>query len=255
MNSQPTLKIPSPKFTNYSSFLDTPCTVGAPISGAPIWGLVKDESDGISGLKKSFGGISGRTDGISGFGGISGKCEIYHRRELPSKRIHISNLKYDFTNEIRVSTFHVCCRSSKFSNEKGLGIILYRYNNKDEWRLNGIKCKSGVIFYKTETALKNVKGGTMHDKVWNSVFGEEGSRSLAVGGGFAYNGVKITNRSGTFNSTEDIFHFGSQSERELNPLELKWITKAMNNWKKGIQNTKVKGNSNGNLIIHPKYKI
>jgi hypothetical protein len=155
---------------------------------------------------------------------------------------------------VTVTCYHVSCQSDKWkADEVGIGIVLYSYKGKSDWYLNGIHCKSGYIVYKLLKNIKHLPGLTSHEQCFRSVFGTSAKTSDPdlIGAGFAYKpGIGFENRSGTFNQHIDKIHHVSSKDRELHALEFKWIKKAMENWKKGIQNTKVSSDSVSGWQLH-----
>ena len=77
------------------------------------------------------------------------------------------------------------------------------HDNKTDWYLNGVHCKTGYIIIKRISDLSNLKSnyGKIHGRVYKSVFNCEPCSTI-VGGGFGY---QVKNkfwkwRSGTFNT-------------------------------------------------------
>merc|ERR1719334_646536 len=135
-----------------------------------------------------------------------------------------------------ITQFHVSCRSDKVKDQMMMGIVLYLCEDKTLFYLNGMKCRSGYILLGDSDKISNVSGGTMHAKTFKYFVGESLSSKNIVGGGFSVQRGTPVFRSGTFNTASTGYH---NDDREMHPLEKQCITAAINNWKKGIQNTKV----------------
>merc|ERR1719379_1511377 len=116
-----------------------------------------------------------------------------------------------------------------------MGIVLYLCEDQTLFYLNGMKCRPGYILLGDSDKIQKVSGGTMHEKTFRYFTGESLGSKKIVGGGFSVQGGKPVFRSGTFNTASTGYH---NNDREMNFLEKECITAAINNWKKGIQNTK-----------------
>lgn len=129
------------------------------------------------------------------------------------------------------------------------GIILYAYDGKQDWYLNGVHCKTGyIIIQKTDGLEERVKkkynlnylSGQVHGAVYASVFGRNIDVKV-LGSGFSYNGKEGKKKTWKWRSMslnkQDGFHVGNG---KVTPIENKWVRKALENWiKKGTQNTKI----------------
>jgi len=138
-----------------------------------------------------------------------------------------------------IPSFHVSCRSDKYTGEPMVGIILYQYDGRLDWHLNGIHCKSGYIVLKLSKNIAHIKGevGQVHGACYKWTFNESVG-SKVVGGGFAYYQGKWKFNSGVFNAGDAYkYHDGSSA---MHDIEQKCIMAAVENWKKGTQNTYVK---------------
>eukprot|EP01084_Bolivina_argentea_P285536 489682_1 len=93
----------------------------------------------------------------------------------------------DRSSEIKISSFHVSCKSDMIKRQNMVGIVLYEYDQKTEWTLNGVRCKSGYIVLKSTKNIQHIQSnkGIVHGKCYKSVFGEEAASTI-VGGGFAF---------------------------------------------------------------------
>eukprot|EP01084_Bolivina_argentea_P041219 76055_1 len=140
--------------------------------------------------------------------------------------------------EFDVSTFHVSCRSDKIEGQNMIGIVLYLCDGKKIFYLNNMKCQSGYILLVSADKLGDIetKQRTMHSKAFKYFIGTDLLDMNIVGSAFAIQDSERKFRSGTFNDATTKFHKGG---REMNALEIKCINAAIDNWGKGIQNTKV----------------
>lgn len=137
----------------------------------------------------------------------------------------------------------MCHVDLMLSNKDGeipnmIGMVLYLYDNKQDWCLNGIHCKSGFIVIKLFDKVVNVnsKIGTLQNKLYKLIFNQE-LNDKVVGGGFA-----IHNGALKFNSS--ILNLGSKfhdNNRRMSKCEEDCIRYAMSQWQNyGIQNSSVK---------------
>eukprot|EP01084_Bolivina_argentea_P166920 289767_1 len=96
------------------------------------------------------------------------------------------------TKTIEIASYHVSCKSNQIKGQDMVGVVLYSYNKKTEWGLNGIHCKSGYVILKSSKDIQNInnKQGRVHGKCYKSVFGEEIAYDKVVGGGFAFKNNK-----------------------------------------------------------------
>eukprot|EP01084_Bolivina_argentea_P082924 150132_1 len=72
---------------------------------------------------------------------------------------------------IKISSFHVSCKSDRIKGQNMAGIVLYAYDNKQEWSINNVGCKSGYIVLKSAEKIKHIqsKYGQVHGKCYKSV--------------------------------------------------------------------------------------
>ncbi|MEM7174246.1 MAG: hypothetical protein AAF380_03275, partial [Bacteroidota bacterium] len=143
-------------------------------------------------------------------------------------------------------TYHVSCKSympEKWEGKEDIGgIVLYSYDGKYDWYLNGIHCKSGYIVLKKSADIDHLysEEGVIHGKVYKSLFNEELDTKKVLGGGFAYyKGVWKFN-SWTLNSpsNDDMYH---DKYKCMNKDEEEIIKAALKKWiATGTQNYKVK---------------
>ena len=55
-------------------------------------------------------------------------------------------ITFERVKQIEVPSYHILSSSDKCAGSDMLGIVLYEYDGKTEWELNGVKCKSGDIY-------------------------------------------------------------------------------------------------------------
>ena len=140
------------------------------------------------------------------------------------------------SKKLPVETLHVSCRSAKFDEKKNyIGIILYQFEGKTTWTLNGIKCKSGYIYFQDASVLKNVPGSTMHGKAYYHLFQEtHPTGEKLVASGFAYRDGKWLENSSTFNENDTPF---TDEIKRAGVTEMKVVKKAILEWTmNGCQN-------------------
>eukprot|EP01084_Bolivina_argentea_P057691 105395_1 len=140
----------------------------------------------------------------------------------------------DLKDAIKISSFHVSCKSDKINGQDMVGVILYSYDHKMDWRLNNVHCKSGYIIVKSFDNIKHIKSnqGQVHGKCYKFVFGQDIDDKV-VGAGFAFFKGKWKFNSYTFNVATK-YH---DNKKSMHEMEQKCILAALGNWKKDIQNT------------------
>eukprot|EP01084_Bolivina_argentea_P320623 556325_1 len=160
------------------------------------------------------------------------------------KKIVIGDDSY--LTPIDIKSYHVSCQSDKINGDNMGGVVLYSYDNQNDWILNNIHCKSGYIILKLYDNIKDIQSnyGILHGACYKSVFKQEIDDKV-VGGGFAFYNGKWKFNSGTFNYRATQYH---DDQKAMHPLEQKCIEAAIENWKKGIQNTECKDIFNKNNI-------
>ena len=154
--------------------------------------------------------------------------------------------KIEFTNpndesdKIICSSLHVSCQSDRIpkdslENVSMFGMILYRYNGRIDWHLNGVHCKCGYVLIKKNENIKELetKYGTGHSKMWKYLFGSDmaaAEHGEIVGAGFAIYKGEIKFNSGTFNNngTKDVFHDGKKA---MHSIEQRAIKAAIDKWR------------------------
>eukprot|EP01084_Bolivina_argentea_P277520 473808_1 len=170
---------------------------------------------------------------------------------------HIKFMNKNNKKSITIYSYHISNKSDKF--EKGsamIGIILYQYNNKSEWELNGIHCKSGYIYLcKTDnlTDIDSFPINTKHAKCYKKLFDQDPDYTKLVAAGCGYlKDVKVDNQwkwkymSGTFNApthcnkrnvkiakTFPNYEFKDEwhdNDRKMHKIEEKWLNKTIEQW-------------------------
>ena len=98
-------------------------------------------------------------------------------------------------------TIHVSCRSDLHDGKQRLvGMVLWSYDGKREWTLNGVEVKSGYIYVKRYADIQHIDSdqGMVHGKLYKSLFGEDPQGDL-LATGFAFHDDKWQWFSRTFN--------------------------------------------------------
>eukprot|EP01084_Bolivina_argentea_P073672 133670_1 len=132
---------------------------------------------------------------------------FYTQMKYNSKDNTITITRYDnkkIDNPIKLNSIHVSCRSDTMQRQDMAGVILYSYDNKTDWRLNHVHCKSGYIILKSWDKIKNIENnqGIVHGKCYKSVFDRDIEADKVVGGGFAFRNGKWKFNSYTFNDKD-----------------------------------------------------
>eukprot|EP01084_Bolivina_argentea_P300067 517296_1 len=143
----------------------------------------------------------------------------------------------DLENAIKIKSFHVSCQSDKVKGQDMVGVVIYSYDNKIDWRLNNVHCRSGYIILKSSDNIKHIQcnQGQVHGKCYKSVFGQDIDDKV-VGAGFAFFNGKWKFNSYTFNVATK-YH---DNKKSMHKIEQTCILAAIENWKKGMQNTNCK---------------
>ena len=143
-------------------------------------------------------------------------------------------------NSYEIDSFHVSCGSDVKLTKNMIGIVLYLYDGKQVWNLNGKRCQSGYIVLRSADNINGIKidtesgfRSTMHQKCYKSIFGREIDNNKVVGGGFAIQNGKLKYNSFTFNVTTD-FH---DSQKAMSHQEMLCILKTITRWKQTKKQT------------------
>eukprot|EP01083_Nonionella_stella_P211489 764632_1 len=151
------------------------------------------------------------------------------------------------TKSIHVYSYHISCQSDAFDGISDmLGIVLYEYEGKTEWKLNGIRCKSGYIYLCQSKNLKNISSkpvNSWHARCYKKLFNQDPDFTKLIAGGFAFQDGQWKFSSGTYNAPNgrkdkikkyykldrfiDDWH---DNNRDMNPSEIKWIENTINKW-------------------------
>eukprot|EP01084_Bolivina_argentea_P294869 507499_1 len=168
--------------------------------------------------------------------------------DINQNQIIFSNNKS--TEHIVMKSLHVSCRSHKIDCKSNyIGLILYSYNKKNDWKLNGVHCKAGyIIIRKSKQLLSDLENAsvkfepdTKHSRLYYWLFKQLPDENI-IGGGFGIQDGQIKFNSTTFNKNTSKKNSGVQcvyhdAYRVCHQLEEKWIKIALKNWKNGEQNT------------------
>eukprot|EP01084_Bolivina_argentea_P028700 53300_1 len=82
-----------------------------------------------------------------------------------TKKVMIRFSNKDNTESILLEKCEVSNRSDLFDGDAMMGIVIYQYDGKSEWQLNGINCTSGFIYLCKSDKLNNINSypiNTMH---------------------------------------------------------------------------------------------
>ena len=135
------------------------------------------------------------------------------------------------TQNIKITSFHVSCRSSPFDQRKNyIGFVIYLFDGKTDWTLNGVHCKSGYIYIVDASLLDQEAVGTMHAKAYYRLFNVQPQRELLVASGFAFQNGEWKETSSTFNMIPGVYK--KQLER-TGLSEINYVKGAINNWTNG----------------------
>ncbi len=120
---------------------------------------------------------------------------------------------------IKIETVHISCSSDSYDeNENMAGLIVYAFDDKQMFELNGHRCRTGYILIKATKNIAQVESnqGIVHGSLFKWFFGIEPDNRF-VGAGFALHERKHKFNSGVFNARNDDYHDGSSvmSEHEI----------------------------------------
>eukprot|EP00117_Sycon_ciliatum_P008777 scpid91832/ scgid11335/ len=143
------------------------------------------------------------------------------------------------TEKVNVNTVHISCRSDGFTGKDDLvGMVLWSYDGKTDWRLNGIHPRSGYIYVRKSSDIDHVVSshGQVHGKLYKSLFDEEPSNKVHAAG-FAFFKGQWKWASAVFNNSKSDWQ---DSDRLAHPLEQRMIERAYTKWAaSGCQNYRV----------------
>lgn len=109
---------------------------------------------------------------------------------------------------IKLESLHISCSSDPYDkNENMAGLIVYSFDNKQIFELNGHRCRTGYILIKATKNISHIKSnqGIVHGSLFKWFFGIEPDDRF-VGAGFALHDSKLKYNSGTFNARNDDYH-------------------------------------------------
>ena len=145
-----------------------------------------------------------------------------------------------------IQRYQVYINSDLFNGDDMMGIILYQYDGKTEWEINGIKCKSGFIYLCKSSKLKNVKSNpidTMHARCYKYLFGVDPDYRKIVGAGCGFKDNEWKYNSSTFcapdnrqNIIKDYYGMDEfkdewhDNDRSMHEIEKKLLTEAAIKW-------------------------
>jgi hypothetical protein len=153
---------------------------------------------------------------------------------------------------IKIETVHISCSSDSYdANEDMAGLIIYSFDNKQMFELNGHRCRTGYILIKATKNIAHVKSdqGIVHGSLFKWFFGIEPDNRF-VGAGFALHERTHKFNSGIFNATDDDYHDDSKSMSEHEIYLIKHTMKELfinDKWKQN-PNLSVK-----NIGVNPYY--
>jgi hypothetical protein len=100
-----------------------------------------------------------------------------------------------------VENFHIS-EYSDVTDGNVIGLVVYDYQDKRKFALNGREIQEGYIYFRTPESIKNEPGNTQHAKLYHSLFGtawNEYSNDMTISG-FARQNGEWRRASTTFNS-------------------------------------------------------
>jgi cold shock CspA family protein len=163
--------------------------------------------------------------------------------ELTCAKYPVLNSNNEWTGEFKssdpnkpsilIKDIHIDSTSDIFDPKKDyVGLIIYLYNNRSDFTLRGVHCRTGDIYIKqSDWILTNIpKGGKrsnyVHGRLFYSIFKCWKKKELDfVGAGFAYQKGRWKFNSGTLNTmnpnnNDDTYH---DTNRALHEFEEKLI--------------------------------
>ena len=122
-----------------------------------------------------------------------------------------------------LKSYHICSKSDRPKSydmpcKNYGGLVLYQYDNKTEWTLNGLQCKTGYILLRDSSNLPDSSIGQIHGGIYKSFFSQSCDSKL-VASGFAYYENKWVFKSRAFNVDSNA-HIMRESE-------IVWLKKAL----------------------------
>jgi hypothetical protein len=147
---------------------------------------------------------------------------------------HVGNQEY---TKHRIPSYHVSCKSYRPSkilgHENLVGMVLYTYDGKTEWHLNGLHCKAGYIVIKKATDIAHIDSshGQVHGKLFKSCFGCEPGNNI-VAGGFAYSDGRWRFNSFVLNDSSNTNnqHGFHSAGRAMGVVERRYVMYTIRRW-------------------------
>jgi len=163
-------------------------------------------------------------------------------------------------SQIVMNNFHVASCSDKHTpKDDFIGIVVYSFDGKLEWTLNGCKYKSGYIVYKK---IKNLRrNGTLHSQCFASAFGktdveyQNDGHSIIVSE-FSYRGSKSRGPKGfifdlnIFNEKDCSYYCEHKNNsRVMSALEHTGVKQAIENWD-GVTSAVTRSSAKNENVTH-----
>ncbi|CAF3954551.1 unnamed protein product [Rotaria sp. Silwood1] len=151
--------------------------------------------------------------------------------------LEIKSRKNPTRPTIKVETVHISCSSDSYDkNENMAGLIVYSFDNKQMFELNGHRCCTGYILIKATKNIVHVKSnqGLVHGSLFKWFFGIEPDSGF-VGAGFSLHDNKFKFNSGVFNARNDDYHDDKKSMSKDEIDLIKYALKELfinDKWKK-----------------------
>ncbi|CAF1226137.1 unnamed protein product [Rotaria sp. Silwood1] len=128
---------------------------------------------------------------------------------------------------IKIETVHISCSSDSYDeNENMAGLIVYSFDNKQMFELNGHRCRTGYILIKATKNIEHVisNQGIVHGSLFKWFYGIEPDDRF-VGAGFSLHDKNFKFNSGVFNARNDDYH---DDKKSMSESEIYLIKYAMN---------------------------
>lgn len=109
---------------------------------------------------------------------------------------------------IKIETVHISCSSDPYdANEDMAGMLVYSFNDQQQFELNGHRCRTGYVLMKNTKNISHIPSdqGIVHGSLFKWFYGIEPDNRF-IGAGFAIRkGIYLFN-SYTFNARDDDYH-------------------------------------------------
>lgn len=115
---------------------------------------------------------------------------------------------------IKVTSYHISCKSipKNKDNDEMIGIILYKYDDKTKWELNGVRCQSGYIYLVPRSTISTQKSVSMFNECFKALFGCK-----------VNNKINIIARVFAYQQSDNSLIY--DDKYEITKIEKYWITK------------------------------